>query len=427
MQKKNILPGIITIVVALFPVILWLVTQPISVTSPGETLNMLGKLCAIAGFSLFGWNIFLSTRLKIFERLYGGLPSLYKWHHITGSWAFILLLIHPTLITLRYAAISLAQGYEFLKPSPNLPQLAGEVTLAVMYVAVLVSIYLTIKHEWFVKLQIIIGLVFFLGAYHGFFIAGSDINQSLPLIIFGSVWVLLALVIIGYRSILHKSFRKRLVYNVSAIQQENNLIKLSITSDNGISSYQPGQFVFISIKNPNLPKQYHPFSLTSVSSEKSLQLGIKQLGDYTSALGNVQSGDIVSVEGPYGEFGKNLEKYPHQVWIAGGIGITPFMSMAKALKDQHVDLYYSYRDESQAYFVTELKNIASSKKNFRLHVINSEKQPQFRADSISDTAKANGAAIWICGPSPMMKAIRRDLISLGVKRNVIITEEFALS
>ncbi len=427
MQKRNIRPTIVTFIVALFPVGLWLVTQPLAFATTGETLNTLGKLCAIAGFSLFGWNIFLSTRLKVFEQIYGGLPNLYRWHHITGSWAFMLLLIHPTLITLRYSTISLAQGYQFLKPSLNLPQLAGEATLGIVYIAVLISIYISIKHEWFVKLQIIIGLVFFLGAYHGFFIAGSDISQSTPLIIFGTIWVLLALTVIGYRSIFHKSFRKRWQYTVQSTKKEADIIKLSLSSDNGIKQYVPGQFAFIKINNSNLPKQYHPFSLTSIPSEKTLQFGIKQLGDYTNALSNVRAGDIVSVEGPYGEFGRDIDKYTHQVWIAGGIGITPFIAMAKALNNQTVDLYYSFRSESQAYFIDELKAIAKTKTNFRLHLINSEKQPQFSASSIAAQTKDSHAAIWICGPPPMMKTVRKDFVRAGINNNLITSEEFALS
>lgn len=427
MQKKDIRPTIATVIVALFPVGLWLITQPLAFASTGETLNTLGKLCAIAGFSLFGWNIFLSTRLTFFEKLYGGLPNLYRWHHITGSWAFMLLLIHPTLITLRYSSISLAQGYQFLKPSLNFPQLAGEASLAIMYVAILVSIYISIKHEWFVKLQIILGLVFFLGAYHGFFIAGSDVSQSSPLIIFGTVWVLLALTVIAYRSIFHKSFRKRWDYTIQSAKKKADLLQLDIISNNGIQNYAPGQFAFIKVINTNLPKQYHPFSITSVPTEKHLQFGIKQLGDYTNALSSVQAGDSVSVEGPYGEFGSKLDKYTHQVWIAGGIGITPFISMAKALNNQSVDLYYSFRSNAQAYFVDELKTIAKAKTNFRLHLINSENHPQFSANSIAKHTLNTGAAIWICGPPRMMKAIKNDFVSAGVKSNQIITEEFALS
>ncbi len=413
--------------VGLFPISLWLVSQPLALGSFGETLNMLGKLCAIAGFSLFGWNILLSTRLKVFERLYGGLPNLYRWHHITGSWAFMLLLIHPTLITLRYASISLVQGYEFLKPSLNLPQLAGEAALGVMYVAVSISIYLNIKHEWFVKLQIVIGLVFFLGAYHGFMIAGSDINQSIPLMVFGTIWVALALVVISYRSLFHKSFRKRWGYRVHSVKQNGDLIKLSLSSDNGITQYNPGQFVFITIQNANLPKQYHPFSLTSTPNDKQLQLGIKQLGDYTNALSNVKNGDTAFVEGPYGEFGNGIDKYKQQVWIAGGIGITPFISMAKSLQDQHVEMYYSFRSEAQAYFIDELKTIEKTKTNFHLHLINSEKQPQFIAANIAKQTKDSQAVVWICGPPAMMKAIRKDFVSAGVNNSQIITEEFSLS
>ncbi len=101
--------------------------------------------------------------------------------------------------------------------------------------------------------------------------------------------------------------------------------------------------------------------------------------------------------------------------------------MAKSLRDQHVEMYYSFRSEAQAYFIDELKTIEKTKTNFHMHLINSEKQPQFTAASIVKQTKDNQAAVWICGPPAMMKAIRKDFVSAGVNNNQIITEEFSLS
>ena len=426
MQKANIRASITTAVVALIPVMLWLISQPIQLDTISNSVNTAAKLFALAGFSLFGWNILLSTRLAIFENLYGGLPNLYRWHHRTGCIAFMLLIVHPTLIAIRYAMISLTSAYEFLKPSLNYPQLAAEATLGVMFVAIFVSTYLAIKHELFVKLQITLGLVFFLGAYHAIYMTGSDVMQSWPLIMYGSVLVVLALVVMLYRSLFHGSFRKRYSYEVSNITKQADMLELSLSSKSGIGGYTPVQFVFINPINSEIKKQFHPFSLTSVTGSSTISVGIKQLGDFTNSLSALKVGDEVVAEGAYGQFGSELSKYNKQIWIAGGIGITPFVAMAKSLGNQQVDLFYSVRSKAQAYFLTELQTIAKNKSNFRIHLIDTERQPQLTSHDIS-SIYGDDTAVWICGPPPMMKALKRGLAADGVRKSHIITEEFSLS
>lgn len=426
MQKANIRATITTAVVALFPVLLWVVSQPILLDTLSSSVNTAAKLFALAGFSLFGWNIILSTRLEMFERLYGGLPNLYRWHHRTGCIAFMLLIIHPTLIAIRYAMISFTSAYEFLKPSLNYPQLAAEATLGIMFVAIFATTYSAIKHELFVKLQITLGLVFFLGAYHAIYMTGSDVLQSWPLVIYGSVLVGLALIVMLYRSLFHGSFRRRYSYQVTDISKQAEVLELSLSSNNGIGGYTPGQFVFVKPINSAVKKQFHPFSLTSVPGGSTISVGIKQLGDFTNSLTELKVGDDVIVEGAYGEFGSELTNYQKQIWIAGGIGITPFVAMAKSLDKQQIDLFYSVRTKSQAYFLRELQASAKLKPNFHIHLIDTEHQPQLTSQDVIKLYD-DDTAVWICGPPPMMKALKRSLVKDGVSKSHIITEEFSLS
>lgn len=362
----------------------------------------------------------------MFEGLYGGLPNLYRWHHRTGCIAFMLLIIHPTLIAIRYAMISLTSAYEFLKPSLNYPQLAAEATLGIMFVAIFTTTYLVIKHELFVKLQITLGLVFFLGAYHAIYMTGSDVLQSWPLVAYGSTLVGLALIVMLYRSLFHGSFRRRYSYQVSNISKQADVMELSLSTSSGIGRYTPGQFVFVKPINKNIKKQFHPFSLTSVPGSDKISIGIKQLGDFTNSLTALKVGDEVIVEGAYGLFGGELTHYQKQIWIAGGIGVTPFVAMAKSLGKQQVDLFYSVRSKDQAYFLRELQTIAKAKPNFRIHLIDTEHQPQLTNHDITKIYDAN-TAIWICGPPPMMKELKRSLVKDGVSKSHIITEEFSLS
>lgn len=426
-MRNSLKPIAITILVAITPILLWLASIGFASSSVTESINSFAIILALAGFSLYGWNIFLSTRLKVFENLYGGLLNLYKWHDITGSLAFMLLLIHPTLIIIKYANVSLISAYQFIKPSVDFPKMAGIFVLCIMFIAVFLSLYFKIKHELFIKLHIAMGLVFFLGAYHALLMSGSDVKQSIPLLIYGTIWVALALVVMLYRSIFHKSFRKTYTYSVSRVSSNDIYTKLSLKAERDSIKFSPGQFAFIKPVASELPRQSHPFSIVSSNSDSDLSFGIKKLGDFTSMVSRLRVGDVFEVEGAYGDFGSRFDKYQHQVWVAGGIGITPFVAMAKAITDQKVHLIYSVKSIREACFMDELKSVANTKPNFHIHIVdNSTRSSLLSTHEIMDFYAENGA-IWLCGPPKMVKTLSKSLRSRGINEGNIITEEFNLA
>src|SRR5689334_8364337 len=93
---------LVTIIIAIIPVGLWLLTQPTQWGTAKLVVENLGKLAGLSGLSLFAWSVILSARLKVFGRLFMGLDNMYRAHHLIGCMALILLLIHPMLLTTRY-------------------------------------------------------------------------------------------------------------------------------------------------------------------------------------------------------------------------------------------------------------------------------------------------------------------------------------
>jgi predicted ferric reductase len=193
--------------------------------------------------------------------------------------------------------------------------------------------------------------------------------------------------------------------------------------------FLPGQFVFVSFIGKNISKEAHPFSISS-SNNGLLKIAIKELGDYTKKIKSLEKGDKVLIEGPYGRFNfKNFSE--KQIWIVGGIGIVPFLSMTRSLtsKDSNykIDMYYSVKDNNSFILSEELIQVSKSNANFKINFWETDKQGFITAEAIKKTnLKISDCDILICGPQTMMTELKKQFLKLGVKKNRIQTEEFQL-
>jgi predicted ferric reductase len=139
---------------------------------------------------------------------------------------------------------------------------------------------------------------------------------------------------------------------------------------------------------------------------------IKPLGDYTCTLPDrLKLGDAVEVEGPYGRF-DFADANERQIWVAGGIGITPFIARLEALAGQPahapVDLFYSTRQPDEG-FIASLRQLAD-KARVRLHVLVADRDGRLDADGICRTVPEwPKAGLWFCGPAGFGNALRQAL------------------
>jgi predicted ferric reductase len=192
-----------------------------------------------------------------------------------------------------------------------------------------------------------------------------------------------------------------------------------------------GQFAFLTFVSLGLPQQTHPFTIASAPNEEGLRFVIKNLGDFTAKLGELKAGDHVFVEGAYGTFNfKNMAR-KRQVWVAGGIGITPFLSMARSFEQSdgvEAHLFYSVADGAQAYGSEELTRLSAGLKgslDFTLH--DSSKQGFISVEQIAKQVQnVAECEVLLCGPKGMMKALEEQFIAAGVSKKHIQYEEFSL-
>jgi predicted ferric reductase len=253
--------------------------------------------------------------------------------------------------------------------------------------------------------------------------------QLLQIYILGLIAV--AAIVYIYRSLAHGNFAKRHAYTISNIIHKSDIIELHLSSNDPILKQKPGQFAFIKMSLPGFMGESHPFTISSQPDQAGLRFSIKQLGDYTSALNSLKPGAEIMIDAPYGTFSNQIIKAPRQIWVAGGIGITPFLAMAGTLQDtnQIIDLYYSVQTKDQAAYLNELQTDAKQYANLRLIPFYTDQNGYLTAEVIQKTSGQfdNQTVFLICGPPPMMKALRRQLRELGVANKAIHTEEFSLS
>lgn len=220
-------------------------------------------------------------------------------------------------------------------------------------------------------------------------------------------------------------------------------IRLRLQAKRGskqLPQFEPGQYAAISFKRHGRPSVARCFSIVSSPNDTSeLQFSMRARGRFTTALSKLKPGDEVDVRGPYGGFVFDPDRHSDSIFIAGGIGITPFMSMmAYATETQsprELQLIYGVQTQDDVPFVDELRSYVAHNPN--LHVTLAvdrgevDKLAPFdismgriSPELLHNALAGGGKTVFICGPPPFMNGIMKTLVAQGVPKNRIITEAF---
>jgi predicted ferric reductase len=420
---------------AVLPLVIWVFMLPIAgrFSSNAAIFRSLGQMAGLLGMSLLSLNFVLSARFKFLDKLFNGLNRAYVKHHIIGVLAFCLLLFHPTFLIIQYLSISLKAAFIFILPFSDWPVTLGEIALLVFIVLMFITLYLHFKYQNWKNTHKFLGIVLIFGALHMFLVPTDISNNALlkyyMLILFG-----FGVISYFYGTILQIYRKKEYKYKLEKVVKVNDSIaELILTPLSEKIKFLPGQFVFLRFQVGGVLSESHPFSITSDANGNNLSLGIKTLGDYSSMVYLLKPGAVCSIDGPFGAFSYLNPKSKRQIWIAGGIGITPFLSMARHIGssgsgDYNIDLYYSVKNESEEAFAGEMEEISKQNNNFKLHHHFSEKDGYISASSVvSKSDDVSSADIFLCGPPAFMKNLREQFVKLGINNEKIHSEEFNLN
>jgi predicted ferric reductase len=424
LQKKN-LGWLIIISINLLIVSLWVLSKSETSLTSLTLLFALGEVTALLGAALLSLNYVLSARLKFVEPYFGGLDKMYKAHRLLGSFGFVAVCFHPVFLAMNsFASVNVVR---YFIPSSNIPYALGVLSLYAYIFLIVATAYLKLPyHIWKLTHQMM-GVPLVLFALHIIFIPTS-LHNYLPLQIALALVIGVGILAYFYKLLIYHRWGPKYDYHLKNVIQLGEVTELILKPRGKPLIFNPGQFVFVSFNSRGVGKESHPFSVSSGKDDDHLRLSIKSLGDYTDRIRLLQPDDKVQVYGPYGSF-EYKENGNDQVWIAGGIGITPFLSMLRSVPEtaaSRIWLFYCTRSMRDASY---LKEIMKEKKRLpSLNIIHhaSKDFGRINHSHISKRiATIKNKEILLCGSKNMMENLIEEFMVNGVRARNIHYEDFS--
>ncbi len=401
---------------------------------PKTTGRIFGLLAATLLFFQFG----LSSKLKLLDRVFG-LHRLLYFHRILGLSLVILASLHPLFMfsssTAEIGPLRLAIW----------PMLLGVLLLTGLWTGVCAALwrkFLAIPYQkWYLMHRFAMFGAVAVFTFHVWNVT-DDFHRGW--LLFGlSTALLLYAALFAWTTLIKPMYLKGRPYNVTKAESVGrDTYGVELTPGKGkMFSYAPGQFAFVTFFSEGLPVERHHWTISSTPTRpKSCMFTIKCSGDFTALIGRVKAGDRAAVDGPYGLFSYlALRPVPDReiVMVAGGIGITPMLSMLRYMVDtgdhRRVTLIWSNRTEGHILYREELEVMKEKNPKLTIHHVltrqNNFQGPKGRLtiETLRELLPGHDreAAVFVCGPPPMMKEVCSNLRRLGFRRSRIYKEKFS--
>ena len=192
-------------------------------------------------------------------------------------------------------------------------------------------------------------------------------------------------------------------------------------------SFIPGQATEVSVNTPELKDEKRPFTFTCLNSEPYLEFTIKIYPSHngiTNELGKLNPGAELIIRDVWGA----ISYKGKGVFIAGGAGITPFLSIFRDLRTKNEipgnTLIFANKTKADIILESELSEMLG---NAFINILSDEKADNYYFGVISEDFLKNhlgdlNRKFYVCGPPPMMDAILKQLANLGVGENSVTLE-----
>lgn len=419
---------IIVLILTLIPVIIWTQIAPLSArfTDLNMITTSIGQILGLLGMTLFSINLILAGRFKWLDQYFKGLDKVYQNHSVIGMLAFSLILFHPLFLVISYLSLSANAAALFFVPFINWPITWGVLSLTLMIGLLVLTLYLKLKYHIWKFSHKFLTLAFILAVIHTLTIA-SDITRSNLLRYYIITLSIIGLMVSIRQGLFRKIAIKKVKYSVVNVTALNDsVVEIEMAPMEKKINFTPGQFCFFNFESKDVSFESHPFSISGSANECNLKITVKNLGDFTETLKNLKIGDRVLIDGPYGQFSPLNLKSKKQIWIAGGIGVTPFLSMMATLPAEYqIDFYYSVKDKGEAIRIKDLEELSEKNPNFKFILWSAKDRGYISGQAISQLSQGlSDKEILFCGPSGFMASLNNQFQALGISKDRIHYENF---
>ncbi|GAA6143457.1 ferredoxin reductase family protein [Hydrogenophaga sp. 5NK40-0174] len=400
------------------------------------TWSLVPSITGWLALTLWAGSFVLMLRLPWLENIARGMPRLYWWHHATGAITYMTLLLH----TASAAVPALAQGQQdsaawMLNPlAATGPYRWGWIALLALMLMMVVTFWVPLRYRRWRQVHWLVLPAAMAGAWHAWNLAGGAMAQA-------SAWVfaLTVLASTAMHAIMRWTAWQAHAYRVEAIRTiRPDLITMDLVAESGTRSlsWKPGQFVFVSFGEGIGWRgcgEWHPYTIAGSvpghSADQAMRLLIRAQGPCSSHVQHAPAGTQVQVRGPHGRFLSETHAavgIRPQLWVAGGIGVTPFLAAAQHLTpDAHTEFVHIRRPQD-AGLQELIPDPAAVPRGTRLHDLVSHAAD---LDSIwrqlghlvPDLAQRE---VFLCGPPGLVAQLTARLAAAGVGPQHIHSERF---
>ncbi|HTK39463.1 MAG TPA: ferredoxin reductase family protein [Patescibacteria group bacterium] len=354
------------------------------------------------------------------------LVAAHKW---LGKYGTLLIFLHPVLITLSFG-----EGWLYSLVPSLVTEYEKHVTYGriAMYALVIVWLtsaimrsrlsYRTWKYLHFISYAALPFALLHIPDIGVSYAAEVAARAYFFMIVAG----FLVFSLLRARDLLLFSKHRYTVENVTQLTPGVYQLDL-MPEDDGIARPSRGQYIYI---KQALLSEEHPFSVL-IYDERTRMISVtfKVVGMFTESLAQVESGQQLFVSGPVGRFTARIDEdhLNPVVYIAGGIGITPFIErIIKEDATREQWLFYATRGAELAAYEHELGAVLGD----RLVSVYSEPTQGHIGSLSAELFEAHlgnvaNYTFFLCGPSPMMDMTKRELATVGVGEQQIYTEDFS--
>ena len=393
------------------------------------------------GLAMMALQFVLTARFKVIKAPYGS-DVIYHFHRQISLVAFVLILAHPLLLFIN-APDTLRLLNLFGAPWRARAGVVAVLLLAVLMVASLWRKPFKIEYTtWRIWHGILAIAVVALAMAH-VVLAAHYVNTPWKRVIwagYGLFWIGL----LAWVRLIKPMLLLRRPYAVDQVIPERGNSWTLVVKPVGHPgmSFMPGQFAWLTAWTSPFADAEHPFSFSSSACRSDgVAFTIKELGDFTQTIKDLKPGQLVYLDGPFGAF--SVDRHPHAqsyAFVAGGIGITPMMSMLRTLADRgdqrSLLLIYANNTWEDVAFREEIDSL---QQRLTLQVVHVLRDPpegwqgeqgfvgkEVLARHLPPERCPDAFEVFICGPKPMMDSVEKALVELGVHLGDFHSERFDL-
>lgn len=429
-EKTKRLVLVALLVVSLIPAFL-LIPFPASITT-NRILLWLADSFGYAGIVLLLWMYILGTK-SVMGILFDDLAPILSIHKWLGKYGTLAIFAHPILITICYGESWL---YSIIPKFGSVFE--RHVTLGQIAFFIIIFTWFT---SWFLKGRMAFRPWKYL--HYLSYIAvpfallhvpdvGSNYltREAVKIYFFILVVTFIIFCVLRLRGFLNLDKSPYRVLSHTRLNETDYILNLQPTSTQVIRP-ERGQYVYLKL---GIISEDHPFSVLQYDpATNNLAVGYRVFGSYTDIMARLKPGDRVWVGGPYGRFMAHINESARPiVYLAGGIGITPFVDEIFHLsRTREQWLFAANRSRETAVLVPETSPALPGRLISVFNITPPDAQPSEETGFITEALlkKYLGDDLsrydfYMCGPPPMMKAMTELTHAAGVPASQVQSEKF---